>query len=101
MYMYMCIYTCIYIYLFFMCIYVHVHVHPLNPYYPSPIILSYRIQYASQSWCELFGHDPFKIQGQSCKLLQGMLYNSSHEYFFLIDFICAYAVLAGSVLVWR
>jgi PAS domain-containing protein len=31
----------------------------------------YRIQYASQSWCELFGHDPFKIQGQSCKLLQG------------------------------
>jgi hypothetical protein len=31
----------------------------------------YRIQYASQNWCELFGHDPFKIQGQSCKLLQG------------------------------
>lgn len=31
----------------------------------------YRITYASQSWCDLFGYEPAKVIGQTCKILQG------------------------------
>ena len=32
----------------------------------------YRIDYVSQSWCELFGYEPSKVVGESIRSMRGM-----------------------------